>query len=754
MTAAARYGLVGLGNMGRPMAANLSRTGVDMVVFDAAGSAERAPAGAHPAASLADLAARADTVFLSLPDGDAVVDVLAQLGGAPDRAVSTVVDLSTVGIRVAQRAFAEARAMGLAYVDAPVSGGRSGAVEATISVMWAGPADVLEAHRPALESMARHIFHVGTEAGQGQALKLLNNFLSATSTAATGEAVLFGLAQGLELKTILDVVNVSTGRSHASADKYVRRVLTGTFDSGFTTRLMAKDMRLFMEAAAGAGTPHEIGDAVRELWDAVDAGLPGSDHMEVFTFLRDTHLPVAPAFADEPVRRPFAAVRPAWTAGPTGGRTSSPAPVPTVVELTHRLASGSTTVEAVARACLERIEACDPAVRAWVHVDPQAVVARARELDEAAVCARGALHGIPLGVKDIFDTHDMPTAYGSPIYAGHRPRTDAASVSIARQCGMLPLGKLVTTEFAAWPPGPTTNPHDATRTPGGSSSGSAAAVASGMVPVAFATQTTGSIIRPAAFCGVVGYKPSYGTLPCVGAKAISESFDTVGVMARTVADAALVVGALSGRALELAAEPAAPRLGICLTYEWPAALPETVALFDALPRLLERAGAHPALRVLPGVFAGLAEAQSAIWTFEIARCLADEHRRFRESIREPLRGMLDDGAAMGIAEYEESLGRLRECRAALAAVFDGVDALVVPSAPGEAPEVATTGDPIFNRVWSALGTPAVTVPAGAGPSGLPLGVQVVGLPGRDARVLACAAWIEEALAGAAERRPG
>ena len=285
---------------------------------------------------------------------------------------------------------------------------------------------------------------------------------------------------------------------------------------------------------------------------------------------------------------------------------------------------------------------------------------------------------------------------------------------------------------------------------GGSSSGSAAAVAAGMIPVALATQTTGSIIRPAAFCGVVGYKPSYGTLPCVGAKAISESFDTVGVMARTVADAALLVGALSGRALELPPEPTTPRLGICLTHEWPAALPETAALFDALPRLLERAGARPTLRALPDVFIGLAEAQSTIWTFEIARCLADEHRRFRELIREPLRGMLDEGAAMPIAEYDESLRRLRECRAALAAVFDGLDVLVVPAAPGEAPDVATTGDPIFNRVWSALGAPAMTVPAGAGPSGLPLGVQVVGLPGQDARVVACAAWIERALGGAAQ----
>jgi Asp-tRNA(Asn)/Glu-tRNA(Gln) amidotransferase A subunit family amidase len=423
----------------------------------------------------------------------------------------------------------------------------------------------------------------------------------------------------------------------------------------------------------------------------------------------------------------------------------------TVAELARSLDDGSTTVELVARAFLERIDADDPRVRAWVYVDPEAVLARARELDRVGPARRGPSHGIPLGVKDIFDTHDMPTAYGSPIHAGHRPTVDAASVAIARRSGMLPLGKLVTTEFAAWPPGPTVNPHDVTRTPGGSSSGSAAAVAAGMVPVAFATQTTGSIIRPAAFCGVVGYKPTHGTLPTSGVKAISESFDTVGVIARTVADAALVVAGLSGRSLEPPPEPPAPRLGICLTHEWPTASPETVALFDALPELLTRAGARPTRVALPEVFAELAVVQGTIWTFEIARCLADEHRRYRELIREPLRGMLDEGAAMPVSEYDASCGRLRECSARLGAVFDGVDALLVPAAPGEAPEVATTGDPIFNRAWSALGVPAVAVPAGLGPSGLPLGVQIVGPPRQDARVLACAAWVEGALARAAER---
>ena len=389
-------------------------------------------------------------------------------------------------------------------------------------------------------------------------------------------------------------------------------------------------------------------------------------------------------------------------------------------------------------------------MRAWVHVDPDAVLAQARELDRVRPAARGPLHGIPLGIKDIFDTHDMPTAYGSPIYADHRPTVDAASVAIARRCGMLPLGKLVTTEFAAWPPGPTVNPHDVTRTPGGSSSGSAAAVAAGMVPVAFATQTTGSIIRPAAFCGVVGYKPSHGTLPSSGVKAISASFDTVGVLARTVADAALVVGVLCGRPHDRPPESSVPRLGICLTHEWQSASPETVALFDALPALLARAGARPTRVALPDAFAGLAAAQGTIWTFEIARCLADEHRRFRELIREPLRGMLDDGAAMPVSVYDTARRYLRECVAVLGPVFEGVDALLVPAAPGEAPVAATTGDPIFNRAWSALGVPAVSVPAGVGPSGLPLGLQIVGPPGQDARVLACAAWVESTLARTAE----
>ncbi len=288
MSAPRAYGFVGLGKMGGPMAANLARSGADLVVFDSAGSAARAPDGARIAGSVAEVAAASETIFLSLPDGPAVLEVLGEVVAAADRVTRTVIDLSTVGIDAAHAAFERAGGGGLAYVDAPVSGGRSGAVAGTITVMWAGPAELLELHRDALDVMSKNVFHVGTQAGQGQALKLLNNFLSATATAATAEALLFGLTQGLELKTMLDVVNVSTGRSHASADKYVNRVLTGTFDSGFATSLMAKDVRLFVEAAAAAGSPNDLGTTVRALWDAMEADAPDGDHTEVYTFLRDS----------------------------------------------------------------------------------------------------------------------------------------------------------------------------------------------------------------------------------------------------------------------------------------------------------------------------------------------------------------------------------------------------------------------------------------------------------------------------------
>ena len=351
-----------------------------------------------------------------------------------------------------------------------------------------------------------------------------------------------------------------------------------------------------------------------------------------------------------------------------------------------RLASRELSAEALARACLERIDAREPEVLAWTHLDRAAAIAAARDLDRGAV--RGALHGLPVGVKDVFDTFDQPTGYGSPIYAGHRPAADASVIALARSAGALVLGKTVTTEFATFPPGKTRNPHHPEHTPGGSSSGSAAAVAAAMVPIAFGTQTTGSIIRPASFCGAVGYKPSFGTLPRVGVKAISDCLDTVGVFARRVADAAFFAGVLARREFAVPAETYAPRLGWCRTPEWSAAQPETRKLFEREAVRAASAGAKLREFDLPAPFAGLTEAQDTIWVFEMARCLADEYRRNSERIREPLRGQLARGLEVSAARYDASMQLASDCRRMLGDLLREFDALVVPSTPGDAHTLA------------------------------------------------------------------
>ena len=419
-------------------------------------------------------------------------------------------------------------------------------------------------------------------------------------------------------------------------------------------------------------------------------------------------------------------------------------PIPSLIEIASALGRRELRCEALVRDYLARIEAREPLVHAWAHLDPQQALAQARALD--AGTAVNPMHGVPVGVKDVFDTFDMPSAYGSPIYAGQRPAADAAVVALLRSAGGMVLGKTVTTEFATFTPGMTTNPHNPSHTPGGSSSGSAAAVADGMVPAAFGTQTIGSVIRPAAFCGVVGYKPSFGLLPRVGVKAISDCLDTVGCFTRSVADAAYFVGALARRPLMVGSDIAAPRIGLCLTAQWQHALPETQALFEALGPRLSAAGAFARDFAMPAFYDGINAAQDVIAAVEMAACLADEHRRFRALLSQRLQDRLDEGVAIGAAEYDAALDLARRCRRAFAAAIDGFDVLVTPSAPGEAPAgLKSTGDPVFNRAWSLLHTPSVHVPITLGPRGLPLGLQVVGLIGDDARTLACAHWIETRL---------
>jgi Asp-tRNA(Asn)/Glu-tRNA(Gln) amidotransferase A subunit family amidase len=411
-------------------------------------------------------------------------------------------------------------------------------------------------------------------------------------------------------------------------------------------------------------------------------------------------------------------------------------------EAAKRLARREITAEALLRDCLARIDARETEVRAWQHVGRDQALARARELDRGAV--RGPLHGLPVGVKDVFDTHDMPTEYGSPIYAGHRPASDAAVVALTRRAGGIVLGKTVTTEFATFHPGPTRNPHNAAHTPGGSSSGSAAATADFMAALAFGTQTAGSVIRPAAYCGVVGYKPTYNTLPRAGFKNDADSLDTVGVLARKVEDVALFVSALASRP-ELNAAPEVPvRVGLCRTHQWDRALPETVAAVEGAAARISK-DARVVDVTLPQAFAGLLKAQIAVMWYEVAHNLADEFTRHPEQLSAALRERCEKGFAMAPAEYASAIALGRECRARLAEVFGDCDVLLAPSAPGEAPAGVPTGDPVMNQVWTLLHAPCVTVPAGTGPKGLPVGVQIVGRIGDDARTLAAAQWVQALL---------
>jgi 3-hydroxyisobutyrate dehydrogenase len=278
-------GFVGLGNMGKPMATNVAKAGFELICFDAAGTQERLPDGAIAAESLTDVFARADTLLLSVPDGAATRAIADEIVAAADIRVTTVVDLSTVGPQIAGEVADRLSELGVTYADGPVSGGVAGAVAATISMMFAGPAAILEANRPVLQAISGNVFHVGTRAGQGQAMKLLNNYLSATALAATSEAIAFGVAEGLDMSVILDVLNVSTGRNSASADKFPNRVVTGTYDAGFRTRLMAKDVRLFLDSVAGTGTAATVAESVSDVWNRVDEAMPGSDFTEIWRFV-------------------------------------------------------------------------------------------------------------------------------------------------------------------------------------------------------------------------------------------------------------------------------------------------------------------------------------------------------------------------------------------------------------------------------------------------------------------------------------
>lgn len=408
-----------------------------------------------------------------------------------------------------------------------------------------------------------------------------------------------------------------------------------------------------------------------------------------------------------------------------------------VTQAADAIRAGELTSEALVEAHLARIAEREPMVRAWAHLDPDAALAQARARDAEA--PRGPLHGIPVGIKDLIDTADELTEYGSPIYAGRRPAHDATSVARLRAAGAVILGKTVTTEFALFHPGPTTNPHDTTRTPGGSSSGSAAAVADGMVGLALGTQTAASVVRPASYCGIFGLKPTFGAIPTHGVKSISPSLDTVGVFARHAGDLAVALEVLARDPVPRDAAPR--RVGWVRTFEWDRAGAATRQAVESVAADL----ALPEIR-LPDAFTDLVAAQTAIMVSEAAQHLDAERRAHGGLISAALHDVLAAGDAVTADEVARAHDLARRCRDDLAEVFADVDALLAPSVVGEAPVgIDATGDPLFCRIWTLLGTPTVAVPGLRGPSGLPLGVQVVAAPGDDATAIGAARWLADRL---------
>jgi len=411
------------------------------------------------------------------------------------------------------------------------------------------------------------------------------------------------------------------------------------------------------------------------------------------------------------------------------------------------IAAGKLTSEALVTACLDHIGKREGDIQAWAYVDHDRALEQARQRDREAPKSR--LHGIPIGVKDVIDTCDMPTEYGSPIYRGHRPACDAACVAQVRELGGVILGKTVSTEFATRHPNKTRNPHHVGHTPGGSSSGSAAAVADCMVPIAFGTQTSSSIIRPAAFCGVIGYKPTFNLINRAGLKFLAESLDTLGTLTRTISDAALIVEELSGMAPTSFAAVATlkPRIGFCRTPYWSEADAPSQAALETAVRKLAAAGAKVSDIELPGEFARLAQTQIEVSSYEFFRALTHERTRFPQLISASLSARIAAGGRVTREQYEEGLALAERCRIRIADIFREFDVLLAPSAPGEAPRgLEATGDPIFGLMWTLLLLPCLTLPCGKGPAGLPLGAQFIGRYGGDAALFVVAEWARRALA--------
>ena len=414
-------------------------------------------------------------------------------------------------------------------------------------------------------------------------------------------------------------------------------------------------------------------------------------------------------------------------------------------ELAASIKSGEVTCETAVRACLDRIEAREDTVQAWAHVDPDKALAEARAMDSTG--PRAPLYGVPVGFKDVIDTADIPTAYGSDIYPGFQPDVDAACVALIREAGGIVLGKTVTTEFAFVNPNKTRNPHNLAHTPGGSSSGSAAAVADFMVPLTFGTQTGGSVIRPASFCGVVGYKPTIGQFSYAGVKLLARSLDTLGAFSRRARDLMLLRAALLGAPSNVDPKTSPPRIALCRTPWWERADPASqTSVLGAADRLAAAGGEINELE-LPSHFEGLETANHTIMIYEARRSLAHEFARHVSLLSGNLVTRMAHGLEIPFDEYRTAIDLAFACQREFGELAAPVDAVLVPSAVGEAPEgLESTGDALFNRPWTTMGVPAITLPNATGRNGLPVGIQLVGPYGSDEKLISIADWVESALA--------
>ncbi len=431
-------------------------------------------------------------------------------------------------------------------------------------------------------------------------------------------------------------------------------------------------------------------------------------------------------------------------------------------EAAGAIAAGRISSEELVESCLARIRMEEPRVQAWAFLDPDYALQQARAADEWKREGRtlGALHGVPVGIKDIIDTADMPTENGTVLHAGRMPSEDASVVRMLRAAGAVIMGKTVTTELATYAPGKTRNPHHPGHTPGGSSSGSAAAVAAAMVPLALGSQTNGSVIRPASFCGVYGFKPTHGLIPRTGVLKLSRTLDQIGVFARSVEDAALLAEQLVGydpgdpdtraRARPRLAEaarsepPLVPQLAFVKGPVWDRASDETAQAFEELAAAL---GDRVFEVDLGEAARGALELHRTIMEAEMAANLDLEWEKGRARMSSSLRAQLERGREVTALDYQRACARIALLNAGFDDIFERCDAIVTPAAAGTAPRgLESTGDPAFCTLWTLCGMPALSLPLMRGENGLPLGVQLVGPRGGDARLLRTASWLERQLA--------